>query len=228
MSMGSIMAMAWSPLGPGELMGRVMLSAEPLTVGERGYPLLLQSGETVGGETAPRPAASARPVHGSRRELHAAGIVRVRRAVHVAPACEPALGPTAFPHRISAASDPLAPLGHHWQDSTHIAFGVLTASVFTKRPRARRRTLRFRSPAARLTCGSTSRSRLRSRSVASTSEMLGLGYALYFGPFGSFTPALGARASAGYAEPGLDAYYGERVLLGLIAYVQLQPVAMVH
>lgn len=58
--------------------------------------------------------------------------------------------------------------------------------------------------------------------------MLGLGYALYFGPFGSFTPALGARASAGYAEPGLDAYYGERVLLGLIAYVQLQPVAMAH
>jgi hypothetical protein len=50
-----------------------------------------------------------------------------------APAGEPALGPVAFPHRASAASDPLAPLGHHWQDSTHISFGVATVGFMTKR-----------------------------------------------------------------------------------------------
>jgi hypothetical protein len=45
---------------------------------------------------------------------------------------EPAIGPVAFPHRSSAASDPLAPLGHHWQDATHITFGVLTLGVFSR------------------------------------------------------------------------------------------------
>src|SRR2546425_8471683 len=45
---------------------------------------------------------------------------------------EPAVGPAAFPHRPSAVDDPLAPIGHHWQDGTHITFGVLTAGVFTR------------------------------------------------------------------------------------------------
>src|SRR6266700_4022606 len=39
---------------------------------------------------------------------------------------EPAFGPTAYPHRLSASEDPIAPLGHHQQNSTHIAFNVLT------------------------------------------------------------------------------------------------------
>src|SRR5205814_7335975 len=43
---------------------------------------------------------------------------------------EPALGPTAFMHRPSATNNPLPPIGHHWQDSTHISFGVLTAGVY--------------------------------------------------------------------------------------------------
>jgi len=32
-------------------------------------------------------------------------------------------------HRPSAMDDPDAPLGHHWQDSTHVTFGVATAGV---------------------------------------------------------------------------------------------------
>ena len=28
-------------------------------------------------------------------------------------------------------NDPMAPISHHWQDATHISFGVLTAGVFT-------------------------------------------------------------------------------------------------
>jgi hypothetical protein len=42
---------------------------------------------------------------------------------------EPALGPTAFMHRPSAANNPDAPLGHHWQDATHIVFGVATLGI---------------------------------------------------------------------------------------------------
>jgi len=58
---------------------------------------------------------------------------RVGLELYVAPSGEPALGPVAFPHRPSAAADPLAPLGHHWLDSTHIAFGVVTVGAYTRR-----------------------------------------------------------------------------------------------
>jgi hypothetical protein len=48
---------------------------------------------------------------------------------------EPALGPPAFVHRLSASANPTAPLSHHNQDSTHISFDVLTlgltAGIFT-------------------------------------------------------------------------------------------------
>jgi hypothetical protein len=52
--------------------------------------------------------------------------------VYGGPVGEPALGPVAFPHRQSAAADPLAPLGHHWLDSSHITFGVVTAGIMTR------------------------------------------------------------------------------------------------
>jgi hypothetical protein len=133
MSTNSLMGMVWHDLGPGEVMARVMLSAEPLTVGARGYPLVLQTGETASGE----PLHDRQHPHDFVMELALMYSVPVshRAALqfYVAPSGEPALGPTAFPHRVSAFSDPLAPLGHHWQDSTHIAFGVLTAGVFTRR-----------------------------------------------------------------------------------------------
>jgi hypothetical protein len=45
------------------------------------------------------------------------------------PVGEPALGPVAFMHRASAADNPTAPLSHHTFDSTHIAFGIVTAAV---------------------------------------------------------------------------------------------------
>jgi hypothetical protein len=45
---------------------------------------------------------------------------------------EPALGPVAFPHRLSAMPNPIAPIGHHWLDATHITFGVVTTGVFTR------------------------------------------------------------------------------------------------
>src|SRR5439155_7820416 len=39
---------------------------------------------------------------------------------------EPALGPPAFMHRFSGEDNPEAPISHHWLDSTHITYGVVT------------------------------------------------------------------------------------------------------
>jgi hypothetical protein len=49
-----------------------------------------------------------------------------RLRFYLAPVGEPALGPVAYPHRLSASENPTAPLGHHNQDSTHIAADVLS------------------------------------------------------------------------------------------------------
>lgn len=48
---------------------------------------------------------------------------------YFAPVGDPALGPVAYPHRASAEEIPQAPLGHHWEDSTHVADEVVTAGV---------------------------------------------------------------------------------------------------
>jgi len=49
------------------------------------------------------------------------------------PSGAPALGPTPCPYRESAIDNPVAPISHHWLDSTHIAFGVVTAGVVSNR-----------------------------------------------------------------------------------------------
>ena len=109
-----------------------MLSPEPFTAGhEGGYPLLLQTGESFEGA----PLVDRQHPHDLFMELSLTYTHALSEnwavQVYAAPAGEPALGPVAFPHRQSALYDALAPLGHHWQDSTHIAFGVLTAGVVT-------------------------------------------------------------------------------------------------
>ncbi len=48
---------------------------------------------------------------------------------YFAPMGDPAMGPTAYPHRASASEDPIASLGHHLQDSTHIADDVITVGL---------------------------------------------------------------------------------------------------
>jgi hypothetical protein len=126
------MAAASRPLGSGQLQLRGMLSAEPWTIGSRGYPLLLQSGEAY----QDAPLHDRQHPHDLFMEL--AGLYErpVARnlglSLYLAPVGEPAVGPVAFPHRPSAADDPLAPISHHWQDGTHITFGVVTAGVFSR------------------------------------------------------------------------------------------------
>jgi hypothetical protein len=46
---------------------------------------------------------------------------------------EPAFGPPAFMHRMSIMDSPEAPISHHWLDSTHITFGVVTAGIVLNR-----------------------------------------------------------------------------------------------
>jgi len=131
-SVNWIMGMASRPLLGGELMLRSMLSAEPATMGgELQLPLLLQSGETYGGS----PLHDRQHPHDLFMELAAIYRHPVGDALglelYAAPSGEPALGPTAFMHRVSAMYNPFPPIGHHWQDSTHISFGVLTAGIYT-------------------------------------------------------------------------------------------------
>ena len=127
-----LMLMAMRDAGGGMLRLNAMLSAEPFTVGPRGYPLLLQSGEAYHGE----PLHDRQHPHDLFMELSATWERVITRTVglslYAAPVGEPALGPVAFMHRPSAENDPFATIAHHWQDVTHITFGVLTAGVFTR------------------------------------------------------------------------------------------------
>ncbi len=78
-----------------------------------------------------RRPAPARLLHGGRRPLRPPprNPSRTLLSFYAAPVGDPAIGPTAYPHRHSASEDPIAPLGHHQQDSTHIAFNVLTGGL---------------------------------------------------------------------------------------------------
>jgi hypothetical protein len=113
-------------LGRGAIMLRTMLSLEPATVTERRYPLLFQTGETAFGQ----PITNAQHPHNFAMELsaqyaHSIG-ERATAGIYYGLVGDPALGPVAYPHRASAMEIPQATLGHHWEDSTHIASNVLT------------------------------------------------------------------------------------------------------
>jgi len=116
----------------GRLELRVMLSAEPATVGAGGYPLLLQSGES-NHAVALHDRQHPHDLFLETALLYDRAISRTAAvSLYLAPAGEPALGPPAYPHRPSATWDPLAPIGHHWQDGTHVTYGVATAGIYTR------------------------------------------------------------------------------------------------
>jgi hypothetical protein len=66
--------------------------------------------------------------------------------LYAAPAGEPALGPTAFLDRPSARLNPEAPIAHHWFDSTHVDFGVVTAGLAGRRWQAEGSVFTGREP----------------------------------------------------------------------------------
>jgi hypothetical protein len=132
-SLNWAMLMGSRSLAGGTFQARTMLSLDPWTVSGRGYPLLLQSGESFEGA----PIVDRQHPHDFLMEvalLYDHPITStLGAALYVAPSGEPALGPVAFMHRPSAMDDLIAPLSHHWQDATHISFGVVTAGLFTRR-----------------------------------------------------------------------------------------------
>jgi hypothetical protein len=145
-SINWIMGIARRRAGAGRVGVRTMLSLEPWTIRGCGYPDLLATGETCDRDS----------IH-DRQHPHdlfmevAADYDRpigrgLRWQIYGGPVGEPALGPVAFPHRLSAMSNPLAPIAHHWLDPTHITFGVVTTGVFTTRWKAEVSAFNGREP----------------------------------------------------------------------------------
>lgn len=126
------MPMAYHKLGKGTLQLRGMFSVEPFTFPPGGSPLLFQTGESYKGQ----PLIDRQHPHDLFMELSAQYTLPLGERgtwfTYFGYPGEPALGPVAFPHRMSASENPSATLAHHLQDSTHISFGVLT-SGFTYR-----------------------------------------------------------------------------------------------
>jgi len=123
------MGMAQRPLGPGVFTARAMLSLEPATVTARRYPLLFQQGETAFG----KPITDGQHPHDLFMEIAALYDLKLGShslvSFYFAPIGDPAIGPVAYPHRASASENPVAALGHHQEDSTHIADDVVTVGV---------------------------------------------------------------------------------------------------
>ncbi len=111
---------------------RTMLSFEPATMAHRNYPELFQQGETAYGE----PIVDGQHPHDFFMEVAALYDLHLSKntllSLYAAPVGDPAVGPTAYPHRQSASEDPMAALGHHQEDSTHIAFSVVTGGLTYK------------------------------------------------------------------------------------------------
>lgn len=123
------MGMAQRKLGHGVFTARAMLTLEPATITGERYPLLFQQGETAYGV----PIADGQHPHNFVMEIAALYDLKLGQrgllSFYAAPTGDPALGPTAYPHRASASEDPVGALGHHQEDSTHIAADVVTVGA---------------------------------------------------------------------------------------------------
>lgn len=145
-SINWLMLMARREAGAAVLGLRAMVSLEPATIGGCGYPDLLATGEICDGG----------PIHDRQHPhdffMELAGEYErplrgtIRWQIYGGLAAEPALGPVAYPHRPSAMPNPLAPIGHHWLDASHITFGVVTAGVFNQRWKAEASIFNGREP----------------------------------------------------------------------------------
>ena len=130
---GMLMGMARRPLGNGTLQFKAMLSPDPL-MGKSGYPLLLASGETANGRDR---LIDRQHPHDLFMELSASVSQNIGPKsslfLYAGLPGEPAFGPPAFMHREAIMDSPEAPISHHWLDSTHISFGVVTGGIVLDR-----------------------------------------------------------------------------------------------
>ena len=143
------MLSATRDFGGARLQVRSMLSLERL-MGAKGYPNLFATGETANGADQ---LIDRQHPHDLFMELSArvdveAGPSTLGGSVFLygGPVAEPALGPSAFMHRPSATYQPLAPITHHWFDSTHISYGVVTAGYAAPKWQIEASAFRGREP----------------------------------------------------------------------------------
>jgi len=106
-----------------------MFSLDAVITGQKGYPLLFQSGESAHGVSL----VDRQHPHDLFSELSVSYSYALSKNAdvfaYVGYPGEPALGPVAFMHRASSLDNPDAPISHHWIDATHITFGVATIGV---------------------------------------------------------------------------------------------------
>ncbi|HEX8381867.1 MAG TPA: hypothetical protein VF592_00685 [Sphingomonas sp.] len=124
---------------------RAMGSLEP-AMGARGYPNIFAVGEVANN----RPLVDRQHPHDLFMELSARVDYRLGGGdslfLYGGPVAEPALGPSAFVHRASARYLPLAPITHHWFDSSHITYGVVTGGYAAPRWQIEASAFRGREP----------------------------------------------------------------------------------
>ena len=124
---------------------RTMMSLEP-AMGQSDYPNLFASSETAHGA----PLVDRQHPHDLFMELSARVDVDIAKDtslfIYGGPVAEPALGPSAFMHRRSARYLVLSPISHHWFDSTHVTYGVVTAGGRHRPSRSRDRRSTAASP----------------------------------------------------------------------------------
>lgn len=139
------MATLTAPFAGGKFTARTMMSLEPL-MRHDGYPNLFATGEVAYGE----PLVDRQHPHDLFMELSARLDLDVAPDTSVflygGPVAEPALGPSAFMHRATAKYNPEAPITHHWFDSTHITYGVVTGGVKHKNWQLESSAFRGREP----------------------------------------------------------------------------------
>jgi len=106
-----------------------MYSLDPALVGADGYRELFQAGEVFDG----RPIVDRQHPHDLFMQMAASWQISVSSSTHLtltgAPVGAPPLGPIPYMHRASSFDNPMTPLTHHLFDSTHVSFGVATASI---------------------------------------------------------------------------------------------------
>jgi len=140
------MLMEQHRLGTGTILFRQMFSAESLTSPHPGFPELFQTGETYHDE----PLVDHQHPHNVFAELSLLYALPLTKRLswefYGGPSAEPALGPVTYLHRASASELPLAPLGHHEQDSTHTSFGVITTGLLIDRAKLEASAFNGREP----------------------------------------------------------------------------------
>ncbi len=125
-----IMGQAQTDLGQdNQLAIRAILSAERITEGGNGYPLLFQTGSVYNSI----PSVDRQHPDDFISELSAAFSGKITRNssfyIYFGYPGEPAVGPPAFYSRQSAKYIPDAPIGLQWQDASRVSFGVVTLGM---------------------------------------------------------------------------------------------------